>query len=75
MAREVGFEIERAEYADSLGFFVTLLYKVIGSRAGDISSGSVRFYDRVVFPLSRLLDRVGLSRLFGKNLLAVMRRP
>jgi hypothetical protein len=75
MARGVGFEVERAEYADSLGFFVTLVYKVIGSRAGDISPGSVRFYDHAVFPLSRLLDRIGLSHLFGKNLLAVMRHP
>jgi SAM-dependent methyltransferase len=75
IARGTGFVIERAEYADSLGFFVTLLYKVIGSRAGNLSPATVRFYDRFIFPMSRALDRLGLSRLFGKNLMAVMRRP
>lgn len=75
IGRRAGFAIERAEYADSLGFFVTLLYKAIGSRAGDISTASVRFYDGFIFPISRMLDRAGLSRLFGKNLLTVMRRP
>jgi SAM-dependent methyltransferase len=75
IARDAGFVIERAEYADSLGFFVTLIYKMIGSRDGDLSPATVRFYDGFIFPFSRALDRLGLSRLFGKNLMAVMRRP
>lgn len=75
IASGVGFSIERAEYADSLGYFVTLLYKIFGSRSGDISPSQVRFYDRFIFPPSRVLDRLGFSRLFGKNLMVVMRRP
>ena len=75
LADRAGFTVERVEYADSLGFFVTLLYKVIGSRRGDISPWSVRIYDSVIFPVSRVLDRMGCSRLFGKNLLIVLRRP
>ena len=75
LAERAGFEIERAEYADSLGFFLTLLYKAIGSRQGDISRRPVRIYDRFLFPLSRILDRVGVSRLLGKNLVMTLRRP
>jgi len=74
IARRAGFSIEYTAYADSLGFFATLLYKFIGSRRGDISPASVRLYDRFVFPLSRSLDRLGLSRLFGKNLMVLVRR-
>lgn len=75
IAGDAGFVIERIEYADSLGFPATLLYKLAGSRKGDISATSVKIYDRLVFPVSRLLDRIGFSRMFGKNLIAVMRRP
>jgi SAM-dependent methyltransferase len=75
IARRAGFAIERAEYADSMGVVVTLLYKLVGSRRGDVSPASVWIYDRLVFPVSRLADRLGCSRLFGKNLLVVMRRP
>jgi len=75
LARRAGFAIERAEYADSMGFFVTLLYKIINNQQNDVSPASVRVYDRCVFPVSRALDRMGCSRLFGKNLLVVMRRP
>jgi SAM-dependent methyltransferase len=75
VATRAGFAIERAEYADSLGFFATLIYKLVGSRQGDLSPASVRIYDRLVFPLSRVFDRLGCSRVFGKNLVVVMRRP
>jgi SAM-dependent methyltransferase len=75
IATNAGFRIERAEYADSMGFFVTLLYRIIGSRKGDLSPASVWIYDRLVFPVSRAFDRLGCSRWFGKNLLVVMRRP
>jgi SAM-dependent methyltransferase len=75
IATRAGFVVERAAYADSMGFFVTLLYKLVGSKKGDLSPTSVRLYDRLVFPVSRLFDSLGCSRLFGKNLLLVMRRP
>lgn len=75
LAQRAGFSVERAEYADSLGFFVTLLYKALGSRRGDVSPASVRIYDCCIFPASRVLDKLGCSRLFGKNLLVVLRRP
>lgn len=68
-----GFEIERADYVDCVGFFAGLAYKWVGSREGDLSVASVRAYDRFVFPISRWLDRWA-GRWFGKNLLVVGRR-
>ena len=61
-----GFRVLRARYADSLGFFITLLYRLIGSRQGDLNPAALKFYDRAIFPLSRLLDRF-LGRIVGKN--------
>lgn len=75
LARRVGFEIERCEYADSMVFFAALLYKMIGSRRGDVSPRGLKIYDRYVFPLSCVLDRMGGSKVFGKNLVAILRRP
>lgn len=75
LARGCDFEVERAEYADSMGFFVTLLYRLIGSRRGDVSRTTVKVYDRFVFPLSRFFDRLGCRLFFGKNLMVVLKRP
>jgi len=70
---KAGLRVERAEYVDSLGFFATLLFKCVGDRSGVVSPGSVRLYDRLVFPLSRLAD-ILLHPWLGKNLLVVATR-
>jgi SAM-dependent methyltransferase len=72
--RAAGFEVSNARYADSLGFFATLVYKLIGDRSGRVSAGSVAFYDSVVFPVSRFIDMVSFGT-FGKNLAVVATRP
>jgi SAM-dependent methyltransferase len=72
--RLAGFEIFRNEYVDSAGFLATLLFKAFGSESGAINRGALIAYDRYVFPVSRLLDRV-FSRVFGKNVLMVACRP
>src|SRR5262245_59124540 len=72
---DAGFVVERLRYADSLGFFATVLYRWLGSRDGSVSPLSVRLYDRMLFPASRLADRLGFERVVGKNLLALARRP
>lgn len=70
--RTAGFAIDRVAYVDSLGFFAALAFKACGDRGGDINRGALRLYDRVVFPLSRLVDRVA-GRWIGKNLLLIAR--
>lgn len=65
-----GFDVKAARYVDSLGFVATLVYKLIGDRSGNVSPGSVAFYDSVVFPVSRIIDFLTFGS-FGKNLMAV----
>jgi len=74
--KQAGLKVEFACYADSLGFFASLLMTIIGYNAeGGIGSvGSLIFYDKWIFPLSRMLDRLGFKYLFGKNLIAVVKK-
>jgi SAM-dependent methyltransferase len=67
-----GFRVESIRYCDSLGFFAALLFKYVGSSTGEINPTAVRIFDRWIFPLSRILDRLTFP-LFGKNLAATAR--
>jgi hypothetical protein len=69
-----GFEVELMKYCDSLGFVLAYLYKFIGDSSGEPSSTSLKMFDRLVFPVSLVVDRA-TSRLFGKNVLALARWP
>ena len=72
---QAGFEIEKKAYADALGFFATLAFRLFdGSEPAPLKPGTVRLYDRYCFPLSRMLS-VPLARVLGKNLYVVARRP
>ena len=73
LVRAAGFTVEELRYADSLGFAASIALKLFGSRSGDLSPATVRFYDRWLFPLSRALDRL-LSPVVGKNLVLRARR-
>jgi SAM-dependent methyltransferase len=69
LAEDAGVEVAECKYVDSIGFFAALLMRIAGRpRSGEIGRGSVRFYDRWIFPLSLALDKV-MSRFFGKNLI------
>lgn len=69
-----GFELQRCDYVDSLGFAATLANKYFGRRDGGLDRGLLRVYDRLVFPVSRLCDGL-LARVVGKNLWLIARRP
>ncbi|HEX6157658.1 MAG TPA: class I SAM-dependent methyltransferase, partial [Burkholderiales bacterium] len=69
-----GFRIERVEYADSIGFFATLAFRLMDRGTGAINRRMLKLYDRFVFPLSRVLDRL-TNRWFGKNLVLVAQNP
>ncbi|MDP8930297.1 MAG: class I SAM-dependent methyltransferase [Actinomycetota bacterium] len=71
---EAGFRVRSCRYADSLGFFATVAYRLAGNRRGDISTRSVAAYDRFFFPASRRFDLLA-GRWFGKNLVLVADRP
>lgn len=70
LLQTVGFEVSTAYYVDSLGFLATLVYKLVGDRSGSVSPGSVALYDSMIFPLSRIIDFLGVGS-FGKNLAIV----
>jgi SAM-dependent methyltransferase len=72
--RAAGFQVERVAYADSIGFFATLLFKLVGNKDGNMSLNALKLYDRLVFPLSRALDVI-TQRWFGKNLLLICAKP
>jgi len=69
-----GFAVERVAYADSIGFFATLAFKLADRGSGDINIRLLKIYDRLVFPLSRALDLL-THRWFGKNVVLVARNP
>ena len=68
MMEEAGFEITECRYFDFLGFLATLVYKWIKG-SGTINQKSIAIYDRFIFPLSHMIDRMTGGRIVGKNLL------
>ncbi len=71
--RLAGFDVVRNEYVDSAGFLASLLFKVFGNDSGTLHRGALITYDRYLFPLSRLADRI-FNQLFGKNVFLIARR-
>lgn len=75
LLEQAGFLVEKKAYTDALGFFATLAYKFVDDRKpAPLNRRLVRFYDRFLFPLSRLLS-VPFAKLLGKNLFIVATRP
>lgn len=74
LLKHAGFTIQYSGYADSIGFFATLLYNLLPGSGGDINGSMIRVYDRVLFPASRLLDKLA-SPFFGKNVCAIASKP
>lgn len=68
--QQAGFVVTHWEYFDSLGYFVALLYRLLDRGQGRLPEGAVRFFDSVVFPISRLTDKF-LKRILGKNIFLV----
>lgn len=74
LLQDLGLEVVTKRYVDSLGFVITLLFKLIGNSNGDINPTALRLYDQLVLPLSLALDHL-TARFFGKNLMIVARKP
>ena len=65
-----GFVVSSASFVDSLGAIASLGFKLIGSRSGRPSRWAMVVFDRILLPISKLLDNF-FSNFFGKNLLVV----
>jgi hypothetical protein len=73
LAEAAGFEVVKAGYLDVLGVLpYWLVYRLAGSDS--IGGTSIWGYDRVIVPVSRLLQRVAPDRLIGKNVLLIATR-
>ena len=68
-----GFSVVSAEYADSVGFFASIAYKYLNKGSGDINSSALIFYDRILFPISKVLDFI-LHPIVGKNVFLIVER-
>jgi SAM-dependent methyltransferase len=68
-----GFEVISCRYFDFLGYFATLVYKLIDD-SGDINPNSMKVYDRFIFPASNFLDKISFGKIIGKNLMLIARK-
>jgi SAM-dependent methyltransferase len=71
-----GFEILSVSYVDSVGVLASLAIKVFGFKGKSLigTVSSLKVYDKYIFPISRLFDRLGFQYLIGKNLLVVAKK-
>lgn len=68
--QQAGYQIDKIQYVDSLGFPASLLLRFIGYKSrGNIGGlASLRIYDNFIFPISSFLDSLGFKYVIGKNL-------
>lgn len=74
--RTAGFEVISVRYCDSIGTIAALLTKLFGymGKLGLGSPVTLWFYDKILFPVSKVLDKCGFQYLIGKNLFLVAKR-
>ena len=74
--RKSRFEVIDSFYVDSIGFFASLAIKFFGYK-GRLRLGgktSLLLYDKLIYPVSEVLDALGLRCFFGKNTLVAVRK-
>jgi dolichol-phosphate mannosyltransferase len=74
MVDAAGFVVQKARYFDALGALAYYVVYRIGRRPR-VTVGSVAAYDRLVVPVSRLVDRLLVRPPFGKNIVLVATKP
>lgn len=67
--KKADFSVKEIFFVDSLGFFTTLIFKIIGNKEGKTSNSMLLFYDRILYPISKILDNICCKFFVGKNLL------
>lgn len=68
-----GLELVECRYLDSVGLLASAANRLL-LKAKNPTVGQIKLWDRVMVPLSRLIDPVMLG-LVGKSVLAVWRKP
>ena len=72
-----GYEIEDCFYNDGVGVLASLAMRTLGYKniVGLGSKQSLLFYDRFVYPVSKILDKILLKHVIGKNLFLFATNP
>jgi hypothetical protein len=72
-----GFSIQTLSYDEFIGFFASAFVKIVGykNKANLGSQKSLVFYDRVIYPISRVFDLLGFRYIVGKNLIVIATKP
>ncbi len=71
--KRAGFKPLECYFVDSIGFFACLYLRLFGYKRNQdfMYAKHMKLYDRLLYPVSRIFDRLGLRYLFGKNILLV----
>jgi predicted SAM-dependent methyltransferase len=70
--KQAQFQIVVAKYCDSIGFLAWLWLKLMKTQSeNNLDAKMLAMYDRFIFPISRVLDKIGLEYFFGKNVFVV----
>ena len=67
------FSIEKLQYVDSLGFIAALSFRLLRREATSLTTKSIAWYDKWVFPFSRMLD-ILFHRFLGKNVFVICKK-
>jgi hypothetical protein len=67
------FSIEKLQYVDSLGFIAALTFRLLRRDSTSLTAESIAWYDKWVFPFSRVLD-ILFHRFLGKNVFVVCKK-
>lgn len=68
-----GLKIQKLKYFDTIGFFFALLFKILNLKTDQINIRNVIIFDRIFFPLNKILDPL-FSRILGKNVYVVVEK-
>lgn len=68
LLNDAGFLVTKWKYFDFIGYFISLLYKAL-NLDGEITPKSLIVYDRIIFPISILFDKLTFGKIIGKNLM------
>jgi SAM-dependent methyltransferase len=73
IVRQANFSIVKIEYADSLGILASIVIKLFGYKNKFNLGGktSMRIYDYIFHPISKLIDFITLRKVLGNNLFVV----
>ena len=70
---KAGFEVNYVCYDDFIGFFASLSIRLLGWKKsfGLGNKKSLMIYDKILYPISKILDFIGFRYIVGKNLFLV----